>query len=154
MRRFARYLLLAGALALLAACQPNLKKPLVEIRGLQPTALQQGRFLLRLQLENPVRRGYRIEGIEAVIRLDPQLHLRGETQTPLEIGKNATELVELEVQRTQLSKILWTAFINRPGDAMPYTAEITVRVQGGKVWRQEIKGQLYKVPGKPWHLRG
>ncbi len=154
MRRFARLLLVAGMLALLAACQPNLKKPLVEIRGLQPLALQQGRFLLRLQLENPVKRGYRIERIQALIRLDPQLHLRGETQTPLEIGKNATELVELEVQRTQLSKILWTAFINRPGEAMPYTAEITVQVQGGKLWKQEIKGQLYKVPGKPWHLRG
>ncbi len=154
MRRFAPFLLVAGMLTLLTACQPNLKKPLVDIRGLQPVALQQGRFLLRLKLENPVRRAYRIESIEALIKLDPQLHLRGQTQTPLEIGKNATELVELEVRRTQLSKILWTAFINRPGEAMPYTAEITLRLDGGKVWKQEIKGKLYKVPGKPWHLRG
>ncbi len=148
-------LFLVPLLALLTAgCQPRLKQPLVEIRGLSPVALEQGRFLLRLQLKNPVKRSYVLDEVRVLLKLDPQLHLQGRYDGGLEMGNNATEVLELEVRRTQLSKIKWTAFIDRPGDAMPYTAEVQVKLADGTVWKQALEGRLYKVPGRPWHLRG
>jgi len=149
-----RMLWLLAGLLFLTGCQPGLKAPVADIRALEPVNLQQGLFTVQLKLHNPTKRAYRIRNLQLRLELDPQLHLQGATDQTLEMGARATEVITIPLRRTQMSKIYWAGFFDRPGEAMPYEATLDIRLDGERSWQQELKGHLYKVPGRRWHLRG